>query len=95
MSKTKHTPGPWEVVDYNIEVTKGTTYTVNNRGGVGAHELRANARLIAAAPDMLEALKNIIHELWLDDMSNFEQGQIKALEDGIKAINKATGSADK
>ena len=62
----KHAPGPWKLVGYaghlNIEqdhdVIKhmpviASTTNVSERG-------YANARLIAAAPDMLEALKDAI-----------------------------------
>ena len=58
MTQSKHTPGPWEV--------QGSTYiTVNSlilahckqMGHVALEEAEANSRLIAAAPDLLEALK--------------------------------------
>ena len=60
MSETKFTPGPWAIVF-------GTSI-VTNRGGavadcVGAHpyeEQKANAALIAAAPEMYEALESAL-----------------------------------
>jgi hypothetical protein len=66
---TKHTPGPWYVrgapAAYQHEkprdITSGhsliaTACMLNNFRG----ETLANARLIAAAPDMLEALRTIV-----------------------------------
>lgn len=60
---SKHTPGPWSVggsTEYinqlRIEPTIGIVF------GAG-DEIKANARLIAAAPEMLEALEAII-ERW-------------------------------
>lgn len=60
MSETKHTPGPWhcgqESVDpeWWIVTIKGGLIIAN----VNAHfRQEANARLIAAAPDILAALR--------------------------------------
>lgn len=62
-----HTPGPWVVVEADVppfgsfairndhEAPGGLAITV---GGLGEEE-RANAHLIAAAPELLEALKDI------------------------------------
>lgn len=64
---TKYTPGPWEVIhDIGIKVhrsepiPKGARYAVAQVGvGRGDPQDEANARLIAAAPDLLEALKEL------------------------------------
>ena len=69
----KHTPGPWK---YGAELSSRTgewliSFDAGNRGrGIGIAETRpgsgqeeANARLIAAAPDLLEACETF-HE-WL------------------------------
>ena len=55
----QHTPGPWVV-----KVTAGETFIRSSDGAnvsrVGAAtNMRANARLIAAAPDLLAALKAV------------------------------------
>lgn len=65
MSGTQHAPGPW-MVDPNWGPTEkfpdwaavrlGSESYLSVSGHVGA----ANARLIAAAPDMLEALQDIV-----------------------------------
>ena len=72
---TNHTPGPWEV----IEAPEGTRtfFRVQSGGGLPiarvSHYIaddgeyidggEANARLIAAAPDLLDALKNAVKVL--------------------------------
>jgi hypothetical protein len=59
----RHTPGPWRN-DPEIGVTFGPDGTAIQTGGAGcAEEFRANAVLIAAAPDMLEALKATVKYL--------------------------------
>lgn len=67
MSKEKHTPGPWKVAKrqrYTIDVvvpavSKNTIgYTIAQVSTAGEGE--ANARLIAAAPDLLAALEAAI-----------------------------------
>ncbi|WP_244828471.1 hypothetical protein [Caballeronia sp. TF1N1] len=55
--KTKHTPGPW-----NPSVETGFVYSVHHcliaevYSGDGHGQQSANARLIAAAPELLEVL---------------------------------------
>jgi len=64
---TKHTPGPWQACAglgaWNV-TTIGKPRTFNicaiNTNRVGQE---ANARLIASAPDLLEALKVALNEL--------------------------------
>ncbi len=58
-----HTPGPWvydEGIVYPQEDHAGQAWIADIRGAVDAD---ANARLIAAAPDLLQALKDILHTL--------------------------------
>ncbi len=62
----KHTPGPWKVKsDYNV-FSGGGRLVANSGGHSGSvcpeeihEENKANAILIAAAPDLLEALENL------------------------------------
>jgi len=60
MGDAQHTPGPWTVGEGTgyrnqiaIEPTIGCVY------GAGEN-VKANARLVAAAPDLLEALKGVV-----------------------------------
>lgn len=65
----KHTPGPWEIWelqdrDYSVEIasveagcTVGAAYHINDDPVTPCEETMANARLIASAPELLEALQ--------------------------------------
>jgi len=57
MAETKHTPGPWEADGQNIvtchEADIGIAKVFSNLG----QPMKANAELIAAAPELLEHLK--------------------------------------
>lgn len=55
----KHTPGPWEVVPKTggaIVTVSGVSVGMANRSSFAVGERMANARLMAAAPEMLGAL---------------------------------------
>ena len=54
-------------------------------------ELQANARLIAAAPDMLEALRRLLDCPALN-MDSLEPGDVTAISVARDAIVKATGT---
>ena len=65
---TEHTPGPWRKTAGYIASNKGVVAVyVPSRGSImhwaddnaASSELEANARLIAAAPELLEALENL------------------------------------
>jgi len=70
MSDSKHTPGPWHYsgvdalprVRVNREHSGTTGFLIAdcNNSHLGG-EAVANAKLIAAAPELLEALKGMIH----------------------------------
>jgi len=100
MTQAKHTPGPWiiEAVAGWLEIqNEETLYTVAKINGNGAGP-QANAALIAAAPELLEALQKLL----LSVRSNNEGGSIKTPDqifaeagyEAIAAIAKATGSAE-
>ena len=66
---SQHTPGPWEA--YQLEGREGSDFwwiCAGNKNGwrgdsymeVSGHIGEANARLIAAAPEMLAALRSIM-----------------------------------
>jgi hypothetical protein len=100
----KHTPGPWGVTQFTdvIYVTRQDSIPVN--GGMIAtitsqldgvnndeklKETYANARLIAAAPDLLDALQKISKEL---RTSNDRMKMIETIETLTNAaIAKAEG----
>jgi hypothetical protein len=61
-----HTPGPWEVVwrtnaCYEIEAPGQPGYSAKKVATTSLTNHEANASLIAAAPELLEALKEIFN----------------------------------
>jgi hypothetical protein len=79
MSAAKHTPGPWwfsEVENGNYQIGQGdsalaTTIPIWNGLQITERkpdEDKANAHLIAAAPELLEALEDAIDKLNDADM---------------------------
>ena len=70
---TKHTPGPWHVKPNSIGgptvgpedavVADIRTYGGPHVGGQQHPQTVANARLIAAAPDLLEALQYAVEQV--------------------------------
>lgn len=93
MGMSKHTPGPWKAVPtafgpIDIVVSDGRDIVTVYGGGTGNKE--ANARLIAAAPDMLEALKQAQTNFKTYDRFKVDVDAMRKIE---AAIAKATGSA--
>lgn len=68
--KTQYTPGPWQTSPYagnhdqDIYRSDGTSIALTRGGSV---EAKANARLIALAPEMAEALRDVLG--FLEDMA--------------------------
>jgi len=94
---SKHTPGPWKVEHrgYKYIVSKSRdgyiTRDVCRMDGstMAAFAQEANARLIAAAPELLEALKDALQllEVYGGDFEEATRNQARA------AIAKAEGAA--
>lgn len=92
MTGHKHTPGPWRVVvdDTDSQVTGFPCIEANNYTVVGCEGMYgdierdyANARLIAAAPDLLSLVEDA-----LEDVTEFQTDWDK---DARAAIEKAKG----
>lgn len=88
----KHTPGPWEFDDkHSSGFPLLCLYAADNRnpfhGSRSDDEQNANARLIAAAPELLEELKLIL------DFAIVEKSKLRAQEIASirRVIAKATG----
>ena len=101
---SKHTPGPWESARNNSH--RGSIATIHgcsNKDWVevwspnmwGPEEVNeANARLIAAAPELLEALKtcvNVLTEPGIMDVDEWKWLKKLAVQDARDAISKAEG----
>ena len=86
---TQHTPGPWSVNFKKFdEVTASNGAIVASCNKLtGLVNLQANARLIAAAPDLLEALKGLV--AWADDLRR--EDPVEDLRKARAAISKAEG----
>ena len=100
-----HTPGPWEAQAIERDgQERGSCFVVgSNMGGLigAAHawpteidtgnfeRVKANARLIAAAPDMLESLRNLVG---LAQIRGHLHEYRAALNDARAVIAKATGT---
>jgi hypothetical protein len=97
MADTKHTPGPWSILDERrgfIVTACDDCYDVATVRNIGNRDNAANARLIAAAPDMLAALQTI--KQLNDDAAPFGgeiyRDRVDRAWDAVRAaIAKATG----
>jgi hypothetical protein len=98
---TKHTPGPWRYLpgdglEWRTSVQRGTEGGFVVRGTSRERE-EADARLIAAAPELLEALKEITSDYAdrfdLDDPST-NPGIKSSIKQARAAIAKATGASN-
>lgn len=92
---TDHTPTPWMFLDGNAGNYKVIAHQNADRHdiawtfhGVGEKEQIANARLIAAAPELLESLQNAV-ALW--GHLSTDATQTVWVDQSRAAIAKATG----
>jgi len=98
---TTHTPGPWEVAQ---RTTPGQFVTETHIIGphndhvalVGPCEIDANARLIAAAPDLLdEARKQVtwLRHLRTEAVGSLRGSLIDGIDQSIKYLSAAIAKA--
>ena len=83
----EHTPGPWVAAGTDIDAA-AKTVAIATCGPGRTGEAVANARLIAAAPDMKEALEGVMR-MTFEDLSAEESGEI--IEAAVRALVKARG----
>ena len=80
---SEHTPGPWTATWAGME--QPGVFIVKPYGKTAVEE-SANARLIAAAPDLLEACKAVVMEdgkkPWADVVAGIRAAIAKATEGG-------------
>lgn len=112
MSNSKHTPGPWQLAQ---DGSLGSIETVSGQVPIGHSfqtrptrrpedhiERIANARLIAAAPELLEALRIAREFMSIASDWNFHEaeinGEMRSTYDWLEvvdaAIAKATGDTE-
>lgn len=87
MKTPTHTPGPWAtsrdaVPEWHTQITVYEEATGKRVATV--FETPANARLIAAAPDLLDALRYMVTNAEADGWSSFMLGQAR---DVLNRIN--------
>src|SRR5690606_19127575 len=108
MSETKHTPGPWTPMKRQpasradnglcalAQVWGGWIVVVPSRMvDRSGYDAEANARLIAAAPELLEALEKLLTAVDKACGTAIPQGSFVAARKAARdAIAKATGEHD-
>ena len=90
MTKHQHTPGPWEIkqgVLKQVGPTGKHLFGLTEYAGLG-YEADLNLSLIAAAPDLLAALKAMV-DRWEPDCEGTDRIM---WENAQAAIAKATGA---
>lgn len=89
MSQAKHTPGPWHVNDDKgcrwIETSKDDVIARICKDSCSREIFDANASLIAASPDLLDALKGLL------EITDFHELFGSKTEAARAVIAKATG----
>jgi len=86
----KHTTGPWTLeYDYSLVMPAKDGNHIVTGGPIGPDEAsreekRANSRLIAAAPELLQALQDML------DMTRFQYKEMATYKYAQEIIKKAT-----
>jgi len=86
----KHTPGPWTLCSTSSDVQGNTYIRILSK----ENEIEANYNLIAAAPELLEALENIKDTLLDNDVTLKHESThylVSILLDAEAVIAKAKG----
>ncbi len=84
-----HTPAPWTQDEYgSVKTPSGQTLLVEGvaLSGASTEETRANTRLIAAAPDLLSSVKDL---LFIGNLVDEERQNV--ITGAVAAIKKAEG----
>ena len=89
---SKHTPGPWHIDPIKTHANGNRRIMAEQCTPVAVvpEHLAADARLIAAAPDLLEALKTLLGDTEDSDYMSRKERENMARA----AIAKATGEAE-
>lgn len=87
---TKYTPAPWRVHHSHgwlVVEDDNEEMFVQVKKGIGSEKDRANAYLIAAAPELLEALQNLANIM----IAFEDDGSKHVFQSAKSAISKALG----
>jgi hypothetical protein len=102
----KHTPGPWNRERYDTGGNPGRYFPITairngkhcriaESGGdsdLPSEEIKANGTLIAAAPELLQALKNLADAV--EDHDNHVDQGLAAHHDSMQAARAAIAKAE-
>ncbi len=102
-SESKHTPGPWRAIvsepcrgdpfgDAMVNTPNATSAICCHKSGATLAEDRANAVLVAAAPDLLHELGAIADALRAGETVTIEPGSVRAGAI-LAVVAKAEGGA--
>ena len=86
---SKHTPGPWHTAGEQGVQIRSAKDQIAKVWTMRGNEWKANARLIAAAPDLLEALRAMVD--YFGPHPDVDNGLDETLTAARAAIAKATG----
>lgn len=92
MSVAKHTPGPWAIEAEEFE-EYWCPFSHFNVGPALGIKSEQDARLIAAAPELLEALEGLLCWCQGYEADKLNPHAFSHMESARAAIAKATGSA--
>lgn len=93
MNERKHTPGPWGLSrSVQVWVMAGPIHVATIPRAYDGDWSPANADLIAAAPDLLESLEELVALIHRQHDFN-DDGDGKAIDRAEAAIAKAKGGA--
>ena len=94
MTTTQHTPGPWSVQNYpnsrqsRVTAPGGVEFLETANPGISTDTWNANLQLVAAAPELLVALRGLLNHLESWKTIEVEGGWIAIARE---AIAKAEG----
>ena len=92
-TQATHTPGPWystPTAGHEMHGQSAIASEANGKTVAIAYDGKADAHLIAAAPDLLEALQNAAEIMSGEDYSHVKADMVRAI--CRRAISKAEGS---
>lgn len=88
----KHTPGPWTAViyrgTYDQPLITAKDGWIGRLNSFPERQHEANAKLIAAAPEMLKALQGVVHHN--DNLKQIYKTSESLMDQINQAIKKAT-----
>ena len=94
-----HTPGPWQLsktgLSVQSEFLQGIASTGTPNGTIGLPERQANARLIAAAPELLAACEHVLAVIGDEGECNHDTDEewVRAIHEKLRPIiAKAKGA---